>query len=359
MYKIAIVLLLGALTIGAYLSARAIPDQLWADERITLERATSSLPALIQGTATDDVHPPLYYLTLHGWFRLFPNSLVSARIMSILFYGLACAAVSLWAVRLFDDRTAFITTIIYSTSALALWSAQNARGYSMLMLVCVLSSWAYFAIFFQNNKSRWLRVAFISIQAVGFFVHFWFGFLVAAQGLTLIIYRRRWLHFGLFSAIAFLPFALLWLPYLPTQLHTSATSGTGLTWLARPGLYEVAQTIAAYCGYGFLVVAGLSAWRMVRCRRVRAEGSNDFDKLCVLLLLVSLTIPFLISQFKPIFFARYTVIGLQFFALPMGHLLTRLLLLRSDAREDDDKNEGSNTRMAHSSLSAVVGLDQS
>src|SRR4051812_8994167 len=41
----------------------------WTDELFTLRTAAQPVPAIIQ-TVQRDIHPPLYYLLLHGWSAL-------------------------------------------------------------------------------------------------------------------------------------------------------------------------------------------------------------------------------------------------------------------------------------------------
>ncbi|MCB0226450.1 MAG: hypothetical protein KDI02_22345, partial [Anaerolineae bacterium] len=68
------VTLLLLLTGGFALRLYRLGEQsLWYDETVSAFLAGQSIPALIAHTARD-IHPPGYYLLLHGWATLAGNS---------------------------------------------------------------------------------------------------------------------------------------------------------------------------------------------------------------------------------------------------------------------------------------------
>src|SRR5579862_8728984 len=54
---------------------------IWHDEGFTMMLAPQS-PAQIISRTAHDVHPPLYYITLHYWMKLFGSSEIGARSLS-------------------------------------------------------------------------------------------------------------------------------------------------------------------------------------------------------------------------------------------------------------------------------------
>ena len=59
-------------------------ESLWADEGISVRTVTASFAEMKQ-VLSKAVHPPLHYLVLHGWTRLFGDSEFSVRFPSVLF----------------------------------------------------------------------------------------------------------------------------------------------------------------------------------------------------------------------------------------------------------------------------------
>ena len=67
-------------------------ESLWYDETVSAYLAGQRLPDLVAHTARD-IHPPGYYLLLHGWSRLAGDSDM-ALAYSSLFFGVLLAALA-------------------------------------------------------------------------------------------------------------------------------------------------------------------------------------------------------------------------------------------------------------------------
>lgn len=323
-------LILIAFSLVALKNNSFVEGKVWFDEAVSLERAQSSTAQLLTRTIEEDVHPPLYYLTLKGWLKITGVSLPRARALSVLLLFVAGSFLSLWMLCLNGPQASFIVTTLYITSGLAIYSSQYARMYPMLMLVCILASWAYFSIFFQNNKSRIVQIAFVLIHAIGFFAHFWFAFFVLAEGLTLIVMRREWMRFAILSIVSFLPFAILWLPYLPTQIKTSQES---MAWIDKPSLTTVGLVLSSYCGWGMLI-ASLVTVPKIRASIIREWAKSQIVRASWVCCALCFLIPFALSFYKPIMFPRYTVIGLHLFWVPLGLLFSMLLFSRTENKTE-------------------------
>src|ERR1700730_8063772 len=80
---------------SAYIRTRYISGQLWMDEGITPGVASHSLSA-IPGLLRHDGSPPLYYVLLHFWIRLFGAGESATHALSLLF-GLLTIPAGYWA----------------------------------------------------------------------------------------------------------------------------------------------------------------------------------------------------------------------------------------------------------------------
>ena len=174
------------------------------------------------------------------------------------------------------------------------------------------------------------------INAFGLFVHYWYLFVIIAQGMTYLIFYLRdrdnksLLKFILYNAITGIPFALLWLPSMILQLENGAN-----TWMHVPGLWEIPASLSRYLGGNLLgtiiiiAVVVLALFNRNGGIKVlsRSESLNTFfsRKQAILfsLFMFAIIIPWLVSQFQPIFIERYTIIGLPVFAVYMGSVLSR------------------------------------
>lgn len=58
-------------------------NNIWTDEAFTIQLLKENLQGIISGTAKD-VHPPLYYIYLKAFVKIFGNSLISMKIASVI-----------------------------------------------------------------------------------------------------------------------------------------------------------------------------------------------------------------------------------------------------------------------------------
>ena len=132
--------LLAILLIG--LAVRGIgitSESLWCDEISSLNHIEQDFPAFFDSLLNVDVHPPLYFVLLRGWCRLFGSTALSARLLSLVL-GLLClpAAFSLGR-RLLDERAGLMAALFLALSPIHVFYAQEARAYTLLALLVLLA----------------------------------------------------------------------------------------------------------------------------------------------------------------------------------------------------------------------------
>jgi uncharacterized membrane protein len=265
-----------------------------------------------------DVHPPLYFLILHSWIRLFGTGERAVRSLSDLFYILSVFAVFGLGRELYGTKTGLLCAAVYLSSPLAILAAQFARMYSLLSLLAILSTWLYLQFSIKPRDSRLLFALYIAVNILGTFTHIAFFFLLFAQIVFhLLFYRRmRMKRFALAIVLSLVPYLFLWGPILLGQI---ANSREGAAWVKNPGFSMLADLLLQYGGAFWLVVPLLLYLRW----RGRSKSSGESSKpgiksLPLWLLTITLLTPLLISEVKPIFNSRLAVVGLHLFALTIG-----------------------------------------
>ncbi|MCS6941354.1 MAG: glycosyltransferase family 39 protein [Geminocystis sp.] len=82
----------------------------------------------------------MYWITLWQWQRLFNLSILSTRLLSVIFSILSILAIYLVSQYLFADKlVAVITTTIFAFSPLQIPYSQEAREYSLWNLLSLLT----------------------------------------------------------------------------------------------------------------------------------------------------------------------------------------------------------------------------
>ncbi|HLO00348.1 MAG TPA: glycosyltransferase family 39 protein [Pyrinomonadaceae bacterium] len=268
-----------------------------------------------------DVHPPLYFLCLHSWMRLFGTGERTVRSLSGLFYLLSVFALYGLGRELYGTKTALLCAAIYLSSPLAILAAQFARMYALLSLLSILSTWLYLQFSIKPRDSRLLFAFYVAVNVLGTFTHIAFFFLLFAQIVVqLLFYRQiRIKRFGLAIVLSLVPYLFLWAPILLRQL---AISREGIAWVKKPGLSLLPDLLLQFGGAFWLVIPILLYvwWRSGR------QSFSSFSKLRITslplwLLAITLLTPLLISEIKPIFNSRLAIVGLHLFTLTISALI--------------------------------------
>lgn len=272
--------LVGILLIGAGLRFWHLDAKpLWMDEVITalfslgqsydsvpLDRAVplstlgsvfqfepaTSCNQIRQTVATQSVHPPLFFCWLHQWFGLvqgWPQSWVWKLRAFPALLGVGAIAVLFWLNRVaFSVRAGLMAAALMAVSPFALYLSQEARHYTLPMLLVALALVGVVQIqqrWSEGRSSPGLWVGWVALNGLGFYVHYFFILAFIAQVGTLLflagwiqpVSRRRWGELAL-AIGAVLLIDLPWLPTFVSHLSRPETdwlepSGGGLLrWLA-------------------------------------------------------------------------------------------------------------------------------
>jgi len=132
---------------------RITGQSLWADEGNSAAQAMRPLHELIRRAAMD-IHPPLYYLLLHAWTRVFGTSELGLRSLSAV-AGIAVVLL-VWAIarRLWGQTTARVAAVIAATHPFLVYYAQEARMYIFVALWASLAGYALIRIILREGHAR-------------------------------------------------------------------------------------------------------------------------------------------------------------------------------------------------------------
>lgn len=169
---------------------------LWWDEGYSIYFATEPLPRMLWLTARD-IHPPLYYGLLHGWFALLASTRPeTARLLSVL-CGVAAVPLLAWLARLMrPDRPAVAlwAALLLALSPLHLFYSQEVRMYGLALVFTLLATIAFWRWLqaLTAGASAWLpAAAYVVAACLALWTLYYSGFLIAAHLLWAAVYLRR------------------------------------------------------------------------------------------------------------------------------------------------------------------------
>jgi mannosyltransferase len=318
-------------------------DSLWLDEASSVKFSKEE-PAGIIETTSKDVHPPLYYFALHYWMKLFGDTETAARLLSALFGIFCLPVVYKIAAHLFDRSTALLATLLLALSRFHLEFSQEARMYSLLVLLSLAS--IYFFIKLLEDRSRYALAAYIAVSALLMYTHVYSFFILAAENLYLLtllftsrdIFKRVWKPW----IVGQVTLALLFLPWLSVQAQQFSRVQQGF-WIPKLPPNLLFTTLVIYAGsyplawilLSLVALALFSGWKGWN-EKTAHESSTDESKdallqgrlkiyLLLLWFLCPILLPYIVSQFSsPIFLPKYTIAALPAFCILAARGLSSL-----------------------------------
>ena len=218
----------------------------WNDEGNSARLSERSLPAILEGTASD-IHPPLYYVLLRAWRELAGETEFGLRVMSA-YAGILIVAVvfalarrrpprplgegwgegadagpnvtrhlppatqtasedadsafitrrsSLATQTASEDadpafitrRSSLIALLLAAASPVLVYYSQETRMYALLALLAALSTWALW-VWLSGAGWRW-AVVYVLLASAGLYTHYFFPAVMAAQGLVVLLVGRQ------------------------------------------------------------------------------------------------------------------------------------------------------------------------
>jgi hypothetical protein len=227
--RLSVVVVVGFVAAG--IAARLWPrPALWLDEAQSV--AIASLPlADIPGALREDGAPPLYYVVLHLWMRLFGDGDAAVRSLSVT-ASLAALALTVVIVGRWSGRNAALAVaVVMATNPFTIRYAAETRMYALVMLEVVIGVAAVDACVRRPRPWRVASVAAITVALL--LTHYWAMYLVVAAVLALGVCaigrpgaRRTLLGVGLG--------VVLWAPWVPTLLFQSDRTATPWAQRASP-----------------------------------------------------------------------------------------------------------------------------
>ncbi len=319
----------GIILLGAALRTyRLDSEAMWLDEVATIrEGAGRSFVGVLVDLPLDDPHPPLYYLIVHVWTRIFGYGPVSLRSISVLAGVAAIPIVYLFARTVFDRRTGLIAGVLTAVSPFYIQYAQEARMYALFLLLTVTSM--YLFVLLGRSGSHRTVGGYVVVAVLLAVTHVYGLFILLAQNIVWATYLatdrrptfwsppRRWL-------LAQMIVGLLLLPWIGVLVYR-ALSGGSPGWLPIPGwdllratwLQFLAGPVQPPFDPGIMAAASLA---LIGLALVNLAGLHDAtarlvreEDLDVLYLLaawafVPIAVGYLISHtLSPIYWPRYAI----------------------------------------------------
>ncbi|MBD2006032.1 MULTISPECIES: glycosyltransferase family 39 protein [Cyanophyceae] len=236
---------------------------------------------IAQTLATQSTHPPLFFCLMHSWLSWLNSVDADAlkswvwavRSLPAIFGVIAIAAIYWLGSVAFSRTTGLITAAIMAVSPFGVYLSQEARHYTLPVLLITLALLGLIQI--QQNREKGIStqvlvcLAWGIFNSIGFYVHYFFILAFIAQIFALIFMQVTRLH-GISPTsfndgrgktknirLLFLPLAFACLPflfYLPwLQVLMAHFNRPETSWLPSP--HNIAPLYQTLAGWLVMVVS--------------------------------------------------------------------------------------------------------
>jgi 4-amino-4-deoxy-L-arabinose transferase-like glycosyltransferase len=170
---------------------------LWWDESLSLHRAQGTLLYALSNqiiltdnvdeVVTIDNHPPLYFALLWGVVQFLGRSEFALRYLSLMAVVLLVPLLYVTGRRLVDEWAGLVAAALGALSPMYLWYGQEARMYTLVAFLSLLSFYLFLRVFVGPSQAlslrhrwRWLA-AYILVSACLVSTHYLGALLIAFQ----------------------------------------------------------------------------------------------------------------------------------------------------------------------------------
>ena len=285
-------------------------ESFFLDEVASVAFARLETPGLLDVLVRTEANSGLYFLLLHPWLA-FGEGEMAVRSLSVVFAVAAAPLLYLLASRLLGRSYGVVAGLLMVVNAYYVRFAQQARGYSLVLLLVIAATYLFVLARERGTTVRWAFYAVV--MAAGAYAHFFGLFVLAAHAVAASFEpsRERRKAFGAFAAAVVL--------IAPLVAFAITRDSGQLSWIPHPSPVDVPIVMSLLAGGrtgaggGVLLVCYAALSSVALWGALRRWGTAP-DRRTTVLLVAWVAVPvlgsFAVSIVKPIFQFNYLIVAL-------------------------------------------------
>lgn len=175
------------------------------------EHPPAGVRRVVRAVFLSDTSPPLYYLLLNAWTRVFGTGDAALRLFSVWWAVLSLPLLWLLGRELGRSRTAWTACLLFSFSPVAIFYSAEGRMYSLIYFLALGLAWSTLELSTRGRRP-WVGVLWVLAGVAGLLTHYFFAFVwlacLAWLGLVGRTSRRRAAVLAAVTVLAVLPWYL-------------------------------------------------------------------------------------------------------------------------------------------------------
>jgi len=274
-----------------------------------------------------DNNPPLYYYLLWLWVKIVGVTEFKVRLLSVIISALSVTAFYILVKKYFSQFVAFFTSALFTLHNLIFYQAQEARSYSLNVLLVIISVWLFFKLLETPNMKNTLFLSVINFLMID--SHYLTGIVVLMQFLFVLLNSRKELKYVIFSNLILLGLiAILFSRYQFNNLLNFGNSEHKF-WVELSTLQGLLSTLQSLFGqhslyYISFLIFLVSVFYQVFNKKQIDDAQKPFLLFANSIVLFSISVLFLIGFVKPLFLDRYIIYIIPFYLLSITWFVERM-----------------------------------
>ncbi len=336
-------------------------ESFWFDEADLIAQARAPALSILTSFTQAGANGPLYTLFLHFWIQVVGTGEAQVRVISALFGTATIPLIYVAGRRVQGQTLGLLAAFLLTISPFHIWHSQDAKMYTFVVFITLLSTLLYFEAVARDTPRWWL--IYLLVTWIALYAHILAGLILLAQlAITPLVLRAvrdpaapapdparaggRRKRLALAWGILILPFLPLALDRVLALLEGKIVAG----WLTPISLGDMLgvlfvtfavnradppwEALGAW-GLGALFILGLWPWAGRRARSAGDRGgwlalarTNAHWGIVLLMWVLPIALFWVTTLQVPLFERRYMIIVLPFYLLFVAAGLLRLRLIR-------------------------------
>ena len=296
---------------GLFLSSNSLAG----DEPFSVYFAQMDIGSIIK-LLSEGNNPPLYEIILHFWINIFGISEFSVRFPSLIFSCITVLFIYKLAIKHLNKRVALYSSIIFIFSNYHILFAHEARTYSLLGMLSIISMFYFLEVLITLRKESNQHVnvsvkskLLLVIDILIIYTHYFGFFILITQFLFLLFNRNLFFKYWRQSLMCIGVIILFYTPNIIVFINRFLDSSTNGTWVKPPNgidhIYNILRQLSnapVVTALVILIFAGASIKYVIQ---KKTKQNNQGSIFCVFWFVFIFFFMFGISYIVPMFMDRY------------------------------------------------------
>lgn len=297
-------------------------SSLWYDEIISVQSASLDF-GHIKHVSEWDNNPPFYFYCLSVWIKLFNDSVFNIRLLSVIFSSLAAGFVFILANNYFNRITAIVSSILFLSSDILFFYSHEARAYSLILLLSLISTYYYFKFKETANLKYVVLLGIFNFLLV--YTHYISGIIIVFQSILMLIYfEQRKKKLFIYSLLISIGFALLRFTKKQFLLIVAFNSSQKTFWLKKSDFNYLKEVLSEFLFSEYLVVIAfiiiIVGFLLIKLKKIK---EIEFHFIYFTLVgLGSIFLLYILGKLTPIFLDRYLIFSIPFILVLLAFSLS-------------------------------------